>query len=218
MGDGQLWNTCAACLASCPCTSHLVFAFYLKLDGTIFVKNVTNNFTMKRLVLAALFVVSIGALTKLSAQESTNATAATTDYKTAVGIRLSNTAPVISNAITIKHFLNQKTAIEGLISFGHDITSFGALAEIHKPFSTPGLQWYYGGGGYLGFGKEYDVNKDKNVNTTFFGAQGVVGLDYKFAAIPINISLDWKPELNLVTDINFEPAAIGFSARFTFGK
>lgn len=178
---------------------------------------------MKRLVLVALVVVAIGALTKLSAQEttdptSTNATTMTTTYKTAIGIRLSNNAPVISNAITIKHFLTDKTAIEGLISFGHDITSFGALYEIHKPFSTPGLQWYYGGGGYLGFGKEYDVNKDRNVNTTFFGAQGVVGLDYKFASIPINISLDWKPELNFVTDINFEPAAIGFSARFTFGK
>jgi len=196
----------------------LVFAFYLKFDGTIFVNNVTNYFTMKRLVLVALFVVAIGALTKLSAQESTNATAETTDYKTAVGIRLSNTAPIISNAISIKHFLNQQTAIEGLVSFGHDITSFGALLEIHKPFSTPGLRWYYGGGGYLGFGKEYDVNKNQNINTTFFGAQGVVGLDYKFASIPINISLDWKPELNFVTDINFEPAAIGFSARFTFGK
>ena len=174
-------------------------------------------------IFAALFILSIGALAKLSAQEttdptSTNATAMTTNYKTAIGIRLSNNAPVISNAITIKHFLNDKTAIEGLVSFGHDITSFGALVEIHKPFSTPGLQWYYGGGGYLGFGKEYDVNKDRYINTTFFGAQGVVGLDYKFANIPINISLDWKPELNFVTDINFEPAAIGFSARFTFGK
>ena len=172
---------------------------------------------------ATLIILAIGASTKLSAQEtteatSTNATAMTTNYRTAIGIRLSNNAPVISNAITIKHFLNDKTAIEGFVSFGHDITSFGALGEIHKPFSTPGLLWYYGGGGYLGFGKEYDVNKDKNVNTTFFGAQGVVGLDYKFASIPINISLDWKPELNFVQDINFEPAAIGFSARFTFGK
>jgi hypothetical protein len=173
---------------------------------------------MKKLFLSVLFLIAFGVFAKLSAQETTNATATTTDYKTAIGIRLSNNAPVLSNAITLKHFLNQKTAIEGLISFGHDITSFGALGEIHKPLSTPGLQWFYGAGGYFGFGKEYDVNKDKNVNTTFIGAQGIVGLDYKFASIPINISLDWKPELNLVSEINFEPAAIGFSARFTFGK
>jgi hypothetical protein len=173
---------------------------------------------MKKIFLTTAAVFTIALLSKLSAQEAANPTAVGTDYKTAIGIRLGNTAPVVSNAITIKHFINQKTAIEGLISFGHDITSFGALGEIHMPFSTPGLQWFYGAGAYLGFGKEYDVNKARNVNTTFFGAQGVVGLDYKFASIPINLSLDWKPELNLVSDINFEPAAIGFSARFTFAK
>ena len=50
------------------------------------------------------------------------------------------------------------------------------------------------------------------------GAMGVVGLDYKFANAPLNLSLDWKPELNIIDEINFEPATIGFSARFTFGK
>jgi hypothetical protein len=45
---------------------------------------------------------------------------------------------------------------------------------------------------------------------------GVLGLDYKFVNLPLNLSLDWKPELNIVSDINFEPAAIGFTARFTF--
>ena len=173
---------------------------------------------MKKIFLAVVCINCMGIFCKLHAQEATNASAVGTNYKTAIGIRLGNNSPVVSNAITLKHFLNEKTAIEGLISFGHDITSFGVLGEIHRPFSTPGLQWFYGAGAYLGFGKEYDVNKARNINTTFFGAQGVVGLDYKFASIPINLSLDWKPELNLVSDINFEPAAIGFSARFTFAK
>jgi len=176
-----------------------------------------------RMLPVFLFTVCLTAFNSLSAQDEPqvqvkNESAIGTNYKTAIGIRLSNNAPVVSNAITLKHFLNEKTAVEGLLSFGQDLISFGALGEIHKPFSTPGLQWFYGGGAYLGFGKEYDVNKDRDVNTTFFGAQGVVGLDYKFASIPINISLDWKPELNLVSEINFEPAAIGFTARFTFAK
>ena len=46
----------------------------------------------------------------------------------------------------------------------------------------------------------------------------LLDLDYKFNNVPLNLSLDWKPELNIVSDINFEPAAIGFTARFTFGK
>jgi len=69
------------------------------------------------------------------------------------------------------------------------------------------LQWFYGGGGYVGFGGDTNV-----------GGMGIIGLDYKFNNAPLNLSLDWKPELNIISDINFEPAAIGFSARFTFGR
>ncbi len=172
---------------------------------------------MKKIFLFSLCISFVAALNLLSAQQVNNTSANSTDYKTAIGIRLSNNMPIVSNAITIKHFINETSAIEGFFSFS-DPLSLGALYEIHKPFSTPGLQWYYGAGAYLGFGKEYDVNKARDVNTNYFGAQGVVGLDYKFASVPINISLDWKPELNLISDINFEPAAIGFSVRFTFPK
>ena len=90
------------------------------------------------------------------------------------------------------------------------------MYEVHKPFSSEGLQWFYGGGGYFGFVKSWNPNKQKNETDLNVGAMGVVGLDYKFVNLPLNLSLDWKPELNLVSDINFEPAAIGFTARFTF--
>ena len=176
-----------------------------------------KHHTMKKIFLAIFCFTCFGIINSLSAQEANNTSAISTDYKTAIGIRLSNNAPIVGNAITLKHFLNDKTAIEGFFSF-NDPLSIGALLEIHKPLSTPGLRWFYGAGAYLGFGKEYDVNKQRNVNTNYFGGQGVVGLDYKFASVPLNISLDWKPELNLISDINFEPAAIGFSARFTFPK
>jgi hypothetical protein len=45
--------------------------------------------------------------------------------------------------------------------------------------------------------------------------QGIVGLDYKLATIPFNLSIDWKPELTLTREFSFEPAALGLSARFT---
>jgi hypothetical protein len=129
------------------------------------------------------------------------------DYKTALGVRLSSDQAMVNNSISLKHFLNERSAIEVLLSFS-DPLAIGALYEIHKPFTaTGGLKWYYGGGAYVGFG-----------NSANFGAQGVLGLDYKFSNIPLNLSLDWKPELNLVSDINFEPAAVGFTVRFTFGN
>lgn len=138
-------------------------------------------------------------------------------YKTALGVRLSSSNAMVNNSISFKQFISEKAAIEALFSFG-DPLALGALLELHKPLAPAGLSWYYGGGGYLAFAKKYDANKQREVTDPNFGAQGVVGLDYKFANIPLNLSLDWKPELNIVSDINFEPAAIGFTARFTFGK
>ncbi len=162
---------------------------------------------MKKLLFAIFLSSCISSLNGLHAQ----------DYKTALGVRLSSAAASVNNSISIKHFISANTAVEGLFSFG-DPLAFGVLLEKHKPLSSEGLRYYYGAGGYLSFPKTYNPNKQKNEVDVNVGAQGVIGLDYKFVNVPLNISLDWKPELNIVSDINFEPAAIGFTARFTFGK
>jgi len=162
---------------------------------------------MKKILLASAVTIIAATLNKASAQE----------YKTALGVRLSSAAPMVNNSISLKQFISEKVAIEGLFSFG-DPLALGALVEFHKPLSSAGLSYYYGGGGYIGFVKTTNPATQKTSTDANFGAQGVVGLDYKFLNIPLNLSLDWKPELNIVSDINFEPAAIGFTARFTFGK
>lgn len=162
---------------------------------------------MKKVLFVLLLAAGTCSLNTLNAQ----------NYKTALGLRLSSGPPMVNNSVSVKHFINSKTAIEGLLSFS-DPLALGLLVEFHKPFSTSGLQWFYGGGGYISFVKTFDPNKGKNETDANFGAQGIVGLDYKFSNVPLNIALDWKPELNLISDINFEPAAIGFTARFTFGK
>lgn len=162
---------------------------------------------MKKLLAGLLLFTAIGFANQSNAQ----------DYKTALGVRLSSSAAMVNNSISIKHFVSHDMAVEGLFSFG-DPLAFGVLLEKHKPLSAEGLNWYYGAGGYLGFIKTYNPNKLRNETNTNFGAQGVIGIDYKFTNIPLNLSIDWKPELNIVSDINFEPAAVGFTARFTFGK
>ena len=94
-------------------------------------------------IFAGLFLFALVAIgTKATAQ----------DYKTALGIRLSSSQAIVNNSISIKHFLNEKTAIEGLFSFG-DPLAIGGLVEIHKPVGASGINWFYGGGGYLGFVK-----------------------------------------------------------------
>ncbi len=162
---------------------------------------------MKKTLYLILLCTGLSALNTASAQ----------DYKTALGVRLSSAAAAVNNSISIKQFVSDKMAIEGLFSFG-DPLALGALVEFHKALTPAGLTYFYGAGGYLSFVKTYNPVKQRNESDPNFGAQGVIGLDYKFSNIPLNISLDWKPELNIVSDINFEPAAIGFTARFTFGK
>ncbi len=127
------------------------------------------------------------------------------DYKMALGVRLSSNPAAVSNSITFKYFLNQQTAVETLLSFG-DPLAIGVLVEKHHPLATNNtFKIFYGGGAYVGFGGRRNV-----------GLQGVGGLDYKIASAPVDLSLDWKPELNVWKEFSFEPAALGISARFTF--
>jgi hypothetical protein len=155
---------------------------------------------MKKTILL-LTIASFACILNLQAQS----------YKSAIGIRMSSKDPVVNNSVSFKHFFSETSAIEALLTFDKK-TAIGALIEIHKPItSTDGLKWFYGAGAYLGF----DSDKT-NPSRSLMGAQGVVGLDYKFPDLPLNLALDWKPELNIIDNINFEPSAIGFTMRFTF--
>ena len=127
-------------------------------------------------------------------------------YKFAVGIRFSSASPTLSNSISIKYFLDETNAIEGLVSYGNRF-GLGALYERHQLIGgIPAFTWFYGAGGYVGF----------EDGKTWLGPTGVVGLDYKFPNAPVNLSLDWKPELDLSPAINFVPDAFGITARFAF--
>lgn len=149
---------------------------------------------MKRISVCFIIVFIFFAGSRVSAQ----------DYRFAIGVRLSNATPTLNNSITGKYFITERSALEGIVSFGSRF-GIGGLLEIYKPFSVQGLSWFYGGGAYVGF-------QDGN---TYLGPTGILGMDYKFMNIPLNISIDWKPELDIIPDINFVPDAFALSVRFT---
>ncbi len=156
-----------------------------------------------RKILLTLLLIGACFFTSLYAQQTE--TASSQDYKLGLGIRLSNATPTLSNSVSVKYIMPTGNALEGLISFGTRF-GIGGLYEVQKPLNgTPGLKWYYGGGGYVGF----------QSGSTWLGPTGTIGLDYKFDKIPLNLSLDWKPELDILPKINFVPDAFGLSARFT---
>lgn len=152
---------------------------------------------MKPLLLIAIF--STGFIVNAFAQSD----APDPNYRLGLGIRLSNAMPTLSSSITGKYFVTDRSAVEGLISFGSRF-GIGGLLEIHKPTNIDGLKWFYGAGAYVGW-----ENGD-----TFLGPTGILGLDYKFTNAPINLSLDWKPELDFLPEINFVPDAFALSVRF----
>lgn len=151
---------------------------------------------MRIITLCLVCVIAGGLTNHVSAQ----------DYKLAMGVRLSSAAPTLSNSFSVKYFMDETNAVEGLVSFGTRF-DIGGLYERHQLIgATPALTWFYGGGGYVGF-------QDHN---TYLGPTGVVGLDYKFSNAPLNLSLDWKPELDIIPAINFVPDAFALSVRFVF--
>jgi hypothetical protein len=155
---------------------------------------------MKKITACILFIIGVSG-TSLMAQDSLT----TPDYKFALGLRLSNDAPSISNSVTARYMINGNEALEGLVSFGSRF-GIGVLYEKFKPLGASGFKWFYGAGAYAGF----------QGGDTYVGPTGIVGLDYKFPGVPVNVSLDWKPELDVIPKVNLIPDAFGLSARFTF--
>lgn len=104
-------------------------------------------------------------------------------YKTAIGIKFYPTG------ITIKTFMKPNLAFEAIGYFWEKGTRITGLFEYHYNLVSSGrLKWYIGPGAHVGFYKNNFFN-----GGTSIGLDGVLGLDYKFPSIPINVSLDWQP-------------------------
>jgi hypothetical protein len=157
---------------------------------------------MKPLIVIVILGILILESNKVSAQAQV-AVSPPPGYRLALGVRLSSSPPTLNNSITGKYFVTDRSAVEGIVSFGSRF-GLGGLLEIHKPTNVDGLKWFYGGGAYVGF----------EDGDTYLGPTGILGLDYKFANVPINLSVDWKPELDIIPDINFVPDAFALSVRF----
>ncbi len=138
-------------------------------------------------------------------------TASAQSYENAVGVRIGS-----YNGVNFKTFLNTNKALDlNLAVRSNDNFKrfiLTGLYEVHNPIGgAPGLLWYYGGGGSVG---SYKVrNSDGEL---FLSADGVLGLDYKFDGVPLNLAVDWRPRLELTPDTNFGTGDVGLAIRLTF--
>ncbi|MCH7411572.1 hypothetical protein MM239_19455 [Belliella sp. DSM 111904] len=136
-------------------------------------------------------------------------------YNTGIGLRAG-----VGNGLTVKHFLSDKAAFEGILHSRWRGLLITGLYEIHNDISeVRGLRWFYGGGAHLGTWNSNRGNQpwgDPNRSYTVFGLDGIIGLDYKFDGAPVNLSLDYKPAFNITGYTGFWGDEVALSIRFTF--
>ena len=119
---------------------------------------------------------------------------------------ISETNSILKVKLTGKTFISENSAIEGILhlwkstySANKGGTGLYILYEKHNRFKNKNLSWYYGGGG--GVGSWYcskTCRKAKNHWHKELQLDAVLGMEYVFENLPLNISLDWKPELDLI--------------------
>ncbi len=137
------------------------------------------------------------------------------DYQTGIGLRAG-----VSNGLTVKHFISDRAAVEGILHSRWRGLVITGLYEVHQDIQElPGLRWFYGGGAHLGTwnGNRGHPNwRHNHSGYTVFGLDGIIGLDYQFAGAPINLGLDYKPAFNISNDAGFWGDEVALSIRFTF--
>lgn len=122
-------------------------------------------------------------------------------YKTGIGLRGGFTS-----GITIKHFISDKAAIEGIFGSRWRGFSITGLYELHKTpaLGVSNLAWEYGAGARLGFysGRYYhEWDEDYyyyDRSYTVVSVVGIFGLEYQFDEIPFTASLDLMPYFDFV--------------------
>ena len=136
------------------------------------------------------------------------------DYHTGLGIRLG-----LSNGITVKHFITTDDAVEGILTARWNGFNITGLYERHLPvFDTEGFYFLYGGGVHFGIwdAQKFDPDSDKSGNQFFLGIDGILGLEYVFADVPLSLGLDWKPGFNMVSRFGLTYDEIALSVRYLF--
>lgn len=129
--------------------------------------------------------------------------AAAQKYHAAVGLRLGR-----PYGITVQQTLAPRFTLEGIAGLASREVSGTVLAEFHFGILGPSLNYYFGAGGHVG------RNKDTG---GYGGFDGVVGLEYKVAFLPVVLSYDFKPSVEIHND-DWARFPTALSIRYVFIK
>lgn len=128
-------------------------------------------------------------------------------YKTAIGLKGGYPG---FGSLNAKHYLNGSHAIEASVGGNANFLWLQGIYEVNKSLPTDGMNWYLGIGPSIGI-----ANTNNNTtNGLYLMGTGLIGIEYTFQDLPINISLDTGPSIQIIPNIGFEWGG-GLAVRYT---
>ena len=192
---------------------------------------------MKPLPFILLFLLLALSGSMAHAQSKKSGGGSSSGYSTGIGLRGGG----YSSGLTVKHFMSGKNgvAIEGLLTTEYKARGvrLTVLGEKHHGVAdVKGLQFYYGAGFHAGSyqgryyfadsryyykgrkGDAYLVRDYRFDEETYvaFGADLILGLEYKLPDLPFVVGVDYKPFFDVFNGYTgfYNDAAV--SLRYTF--
>jgi hypothetical protein len=116
----------------------------------------------------------------------------------AIGLRAGN-----GLGLTCQYFHTNKKVMEAFVMSGANGTNLTSMYQIHQGiYGLKGVKWYLGAGAHSTIFADKrnipDYYRTYNRSNYLFGFDGIVGLEYFMPAIPLQFTVDWKPEYNFV--------------------
>jgi hypothetical protein len=102
----------------------------------------------------------------------------------------------------------QFSRIHADISFGHGVGVDVLWDFLYRPLGGEAFNWYAGVGPYM-------VAQNSNFD---LGIAGEIGLEYRFATVPIALGVDWRPMFEIIDTTDFHAGGFGFNVRYVFGS
>ena len=143
--------------------------------------------------LLAILAIVVGGALSSNAQE--------------VGIRFGGTNGAGGAAVDAIFSAGEFSRIHADLGFYKGGVGIDALWDfLYKPLSGESFNWYVGAGPSTFIGDEF-----------WLGLSGEIGLEYRFATVPIAIGADWRPTMWLVKETKFGADSFGLNVRYVFG-
>lgn len=141
--------------------------------------------------------------------------AAAQPYRTAAGLRFG-----FPYGATVRHFFDPNNGIELIAAANfRGFIAAGFFENEYRISRHSGLCWFWGlglHGGYVDAARNPYLYMKEDYVGPVIGVDAIAGFDYTFRKIPLNISLDLLPSINLGGYTGWNGLSSAISVRYVF--